>query len=363
MLSHTHKNLIEIARLGLVGNQQDLLAFLKNVAINEINNNRHQVYNSIMALLSETERIDGSSVQAISSQPADDYGVDLVGIWLPPNVQKRIDRVIKYFISTDQQMVDSKLNRVLLYGPPGTGKTTLGFYISSQLNLPIRYVKVTDVISSRLGETMKNISDIFHSPKKEVIFIDEFDAFAKTRSDGNDVGELKRIVNSLIQTLDFYASNKVVIVATNLIETLDSAILRRFPFKIEVGVLTETEKKDFFLFLSGKLEGSKISLSSSEQDRLIEFFNLLRLDTVDEIKSIVEKVKLEAVINNKDVVTYRDFLEVFLLDGYLSKLKHIKTQNHKLLAKLLSDIERAGYSKGAVAQIIGVHRNTYTKYS
>ncbi|HEY1041132.1 MAG TPA: ATP-binding protein [Candidatus Paceibacterota bacterium] len=364
MLSKSNKNLIEIARLGLIGERQELFDLLQKIAVSEINNNRHEVYNSLMKLLAEIEGspIGTRHVQSASAMKQS-YHVDVKKIWLPSSLKKRLDRILEYYRRIEKLQDDQKLNRILLYGPPGTGKTTLGFYIAEQLKLPTRYVKVTDVMSSRLGETMKNIADIFHTPGREVIFIDEFDAFAKTRADNNDVGELKRIVNSIIQTLDFSASNKIVIVATNLIDTIDSAILRRFPFKIEVGALSDSDKKDFLGYLIEHDKSIETKLSKKEWDFIFSVFNLLNLDTVDEIKGVIEKAKMEMILGDRKEITYKDFLEILLFDGYLSSLKNIKSKNEKLLTKLLKEVESMGYPKVVIASVLGIHRNTYPKYS
>jgi SpoVK/Ycf46/Vps4 family AAA+-type ATPase len=351
---------VEVARLGLLSEKKQLRSFLEKIAVEEINKNHHEVYNALLGLLESDERVYKSS--GLDSTETNNQDFDLESFWLSSTLERKIGRILKYLKKEGVDGGDYKLNRILLHGVPGTGKTTLGFYIAQELNLPIRYVRVTDVMSSRLGETMKNISEVFNTPKREVIFIDEFDAFAKTRSDNNDVGELKRIVNSIIQTLDFSAHNKVVIVATNLVDTIDSAILRRFPFKIEVGVLNDADKKDFFMHFIKNGKNTKATLSNLQCGFLFEVFNLLGLDTIDEIKSFVQKAKMEMIIANRKKVTYKDFIDVLLFDGYLVNLKHIKTQNKKLLSKILNEIESVGYSKQEISASLGIHRNTYPNY-
>ena len=151
------------------------------------------------------------------------------------------------------------------------------------MGYPIKYVKVSDVISYKFGETLKNISEVFNDGDSSIIFIDEFDAFAKSRFDSNDVGELKRIVNSLIQTLDMLPSNKIVIVATNLVETIDPAIARRFPIKVHVGKLNKSERMDFINFL---VKQSYIPIKLSKKD--LELFDaILRESELRDRKSVV----------------------------------------------------------------------------
>lgn len=124
---------------------------------------------------------------------------------------------------------------ILLYGPPGCGKSTTAQYITAQLKLPLLTVRLDAVISSFLGTTAKNLRSVFEYAARQpsVLFLDEFDAIAKMRDDTNEIGEIKRIVNSLIQNLDAFP-DLYVIAATNHEHLLDPAIWRRFDFIIHM---------------------------------------------------------------------------------------------------------------------------------
>ena len=95
-------------------------------------------------------------------------------------------------------------NSLLLYGPPGCGKTKCAYLIAKQLSLPLVIARLDSMISSYLGTTAKNIRSLFEFSQKMpcVLFLDEFDAIAKARDDNNELGELKRVVNSLLQNID-----------------------------------------------------------------------------------------------------------------------------------------------------------------
>ncbi|MGE7157323.1 AAA family ATPase [Methylorubrum rhodesianum] len=127
---------------------------------------------------------------------------------------------------------------MLLAGPPGTGKTLLAGHVAAQLGRPLYTVRLDSVISSLLGDTAKNIRSIFDFvPAREaVLFIDEMDAVAKVRDDRHELGELKRVVNTVIQGLDSLDDRAVVLGATNHPQLLDPAIWRRFPYKIDLGL-------------------------------------------------------------------------------------------------------------------------------
>jgi hypothetical protein len=127
---------------------------------------------------------------------------------------------------------------LLLSGPPGSGKSLLASHVASQLQRSFYVVRLDSAISSLLGDTAKNVRAIFDFvPKKgAVLFLDEMDAIAKVRDDKHELGEVKRVVNTVLQGLDALDHEAVVIAATNHPHLLDPAIWRRFPYKIDLGL-------------------------------------------------------------------------------------------------------------------------------
>ena len=126
---------------------------------------------------------------------------------------------------------------LLIYGPPGTGKTRLARHIAQDLGLDLYVARLDGLISSFLGSTSKNIRALFDFAAKTpcVLFLDEFDAIAKLRGDSQELGELKRVVNSFIQNLDSLGPQSIVLAATNHEELLDSAVWRRFGYRLKLG--------------------------------------------------------------------------------------------------------------------------------
>lgn len=127
---------------------------------------------------------------------------------------------------------------LMLSGPPGTGKSLLAGHIAARLGRPFYVIRLDSVISSLLGDTAKNIRAVFdYVPAKDaVLFLDEMDAVAKLRDDRHELGELKRVVNTVIQGLDSLDAHAVLVAATNHPHLLDPAIWRRFPYKIELSL-------------------------------------------------------------------------------------------------------------------------------
>ena len=121
-------------------------------------------------------------------------------------------------------------SKLLFCGPPGCGKTLTAKVLSSVLGIPLVYVNLTAVFSSYLGETATNLKKIFDYVEKGewVVLFDEFDAIARDRNTPNEHGEVKRLVNSLLQLIDTSNSNSLFIAATNHESLLDKAVWRRF---------------------------------------------------------------------------------------------------------------------------------------
>lgn len=128
-------------------------------------------------------------------------------------------------------------NRLLFHGPPGNGKTAAAESLANLLAVPFLFVNHHDLVDSHMGESCKNLSNAMKSAANQpcVLFIDEFDAIGQSRhGDGNSAGkEANRIVSSLLMQLDSMPASVTFVAATNSIDLLDSALLRRFDSRIE----------------------------------------------------------------------------------------------------------------------------------
>lgn len=153
-------------------------------------------------------------------------------IVLAPDARATFDRLFEEHSRADELRrhhlpIRSKL---LLCGPPGCGKTMSAEVIARELNLPLLTARVDVLISSLLGQTAANLRRLFEYASRRpcVLFLDEFDALARSRTDTGEHNELRRVVNSLLGMIDKFKSRSVLIAATNLDTALDDAIWRRF---------------------------------------------------------------------------------------------------------------------------------------
>lgn len=137
-------------------------------------------------------------------------------------------------------------NKLLMHGPSGCGKTLASYVIAGELNKMMVVVNLGAIVSSKLGETSKNLAKIFRRAAAEdcIIFIDEFDSLGKVRDYSQDHGEMKRVVNTILQLFDYLPQNSIVIAATNQKDMLDDALLRRFDFSIEFGLPNDKQIAD-----------------------------------------------------------------------------------------------------------------------
>ncbi|MDR6763186.1 SpoVK/Ycf46/Vps4 family AAA+-type ATPase [Flavobacterium sp. 2755] len=141
---------------------------------------------------------------------------------------KYIEELKKYNLKVD--------NKILLHGHSGCGKTTTAKAIATALNKSIVIINLSTLINAKIGETSKNVKAIFDKAirEKAVLFLDEFDQIGKSReSDDKDVAEMRRLVNTIIQLIDYLPTDSLLICATNFYNSIDTALLRRFQIKLK----------------------------------------------------------------------------------------------------------------------------------
>lgn len=196
--------------------------------------------------------------------------VDETKIILDPEVKSRVLRVLaehrhRYDLAKYGYYPKNKL---LFWGEPGCGKTFTAYYLAYELGLPVGVVQLNALISSFLGDTASNLQRIFKlaNDTPMVLLLDEADAIGKNRDDPNDVGELKRIVNSLLQAMDTFTSkDSIVIAASNHQYLLDPALWRRFDDIIQFPRPAKLEREAYIkVLLNGVcFDGSIPTLAKS----------------------------------------------------------------------------------------------------
>ena len=155
-------------------------------------------------------------------------------------------------------------NKVLFYGPSGCGKTLASYVLAGELEKMMYVINLGAVVSSKLGETSKNISTIFKKAATEdsIIFLDEFDSLGKIRDYNQDHGEMKRVVNTILQIFDYLPQETSVIAATNQLGMIDEALLRRFDLKLQLDL---PGKKEIRKLINLVLKDTPFKISNRTQ--------------------------------------------------------------------------------------------------
>ncbi|PRQ08821.1 ATP-dependent zinc metalloprotease FtsH [Enhygromyxa salina] len=151
---------------------------------------------------------------------------------LTDELRQAIERVIAEYRARDRLRGHGLAPRakLLLVGPPGCGKTMTASVLAGECRLPLMTVQLHALITKYMGETAAKLHLIFEAMESTagVYLFDEFDAIGSTRSTTQDVGEIRRVLNSFLQFLEQHDSDSIVVAATNLLPMLDDALFRRF---------------------------------------------------------------------------------------------------------------------------------------
>jgi SpoVK/Ycf46/Vps4 family AAA+-type ATPase len=263
-----------------------------------------------------------------------------------PALRGRLDQII-----TERQRLPALLkagldpSRTILFtGPPGVGKTLTAKWIARELRQPILTLDLATVMSSFLGRTGANLRAVLDYAKRAegVLFLDEFDAVAKRRGDDTEVGELKRLVTVLLQEIDHWPADRLLIAATNHGELLDPAVWRRFDVIVDFPLptpesLTELAEKE----LEG-LVGSNWAKALAAAMAGHSFSDLVRL---------IKGLRRQAVI-----------LDVPVEERLLAAIQAATADKSKAAVKTIAlELETAGVPQRQISDIFGLSRDTIRK--
>lgn len=190
-------------------------------------------------------------------------------------------------------------NKILLYGYSGCGKTTTAKAIATALNKNIVIINLSTLINARIGETSKNIKAIFDKAirEKAVLFLDEFDQIGKSRdSDDKDVGEMRRLVNTIIQLIDYFPTDSLLICATNHYHSIDTALLRRFQLRLQFEMPNESELN---LYYDKLLSAFPVHLQAISRKYNISYAEAKDYINTTMKKQIIAALELSSLANSE----------------------------------------------------------------
>lgn len=173
----------------------------------------------------------------------DSFGFD--NIVCKDEVRSKLKRIVREYVQRDILYKNNLTNRskILLSGSSGTGKTMTASILANELHIPLYVVRMERVITKYMGESSLKLGKVFEliSNVRGVYLFDEFDAIGMQRGHDNEVGEMRRILNSFLQMMERVDSDSIIVAATNCGEQLDKALFRRFDDVIEYSLPDDDE--------------------------------------------------------------------------------------------------------------------------
>lgn len=224
---------------------------------------------------------------------------------LAEGIHERLARIIKEHrqIAKIRSFGLAPRKKLLLVGPPGTGKTMSAGVLAGELGLPLFVVRLDSLITKFMGETAAKLRQIFEaiSQLRGVYLFDEFDSIGSQRGLHNDVGEIRRVLNSFLQLIEQDDSDSLLLAATNHPEILDYALFRRFDDILDY-VLPEQEQ--LVTALRAKL--SVFQKAKVDWQKLAEF--AYGLSYADITRACDDAIK-EAIIHDRQKIVTTDILK------------------------------------------------------
>lgn len=267
-----------------------------------------------------------------------------------------IDEWANYDALSEIDIAPSKT--CLIYGAPGTGKTRLALWIARELDLPVVLVKLDGLVSSFLGTTARNIGNLFTFANRHrcVLLLDEFDAIAKVRDDPQEVGEIKRVVNALLQNLDSRRDVGFTVGITNHPKLLDPAVWRRFEVQLEI------PKPDFGMRKAIAAQFMPPITAPDSHLRLIAWFT--EGSTGAEIESLVRTYKKAMTVRETERLDLLGTLRQFAT----LNAARVQSERRTLLFEEPANLFRAmrddpilGFSMTDIGEIAGRDKSTVSR--
>lgn len=245
---------------------------------------------------------------------------------------------------------------LLMYGPPGTGKSRLARHIADELGLELYVARLDGLISSFLGSTSKNIRTLFEFAARTpcVLFLDEFDAIAKLRGDTQEMGELKRVVTSFLQSLDTLGRQSIVLAATNHEALLDAAVWRRFTYRIALDLPTPEQRQQMWADFLAPLAFGKREMAVLVD--LSEGFS------GSDIHEACTRLKRRQIASGRELLLHDTVpvLQNLGLSGVTDgrPATALSGKDHAAIAQRLQERNPRLYSLATLAELLGISKAT-----
>ncbi len=291
---------------------------------------------------------------------------------VPPSAERHLLTAAQWaFVEDYLSVVESRIElekrgvkagtNLLLYGPPGCGKSHLAAYIARRLKLPMYVARLDGLISSFLGSTAKNIRSVFEFASRTpcVLLLDEFDGIAKLRDDQQELGELKRVVNSFIQNIDSLGRDIILVAATNHEQLLDPAVWRRFQYLLHIDLPNLEQREEFWKLFSEDVNWGAKDLKALAD--LSEGFSIAA------IEGAATRVRQQVVTRQAQPSLHSAFGALASLargeSSTKTPLSAMRLSEPRLLAKQLRKRNPRLYSLTVAGEIAGISKATMSRHA
>lgn len=241
------RQMIALLKSHVRRDDQEFLSIAMEMAATEARQGHTQVAETLKGLIDEARRRPESPGKPLLVVPnrselssllsSTESDIRLSDMVLPKDLASRLGRILL------EQRQQTRLRehglkprrKILLVGPPGSGKTMTAGALAGELRLPLSTILLEGIITKFMGETATKLKLVFDtmSSMEGVYFFDEFDSLGAKRTQANDVGEIRRVLNTFLQLLEKDDSRGLIIAATNHPDLLDKALFRRFDDVLE----------------------------------------------------------------------------------------------------------------------------------
>lgn len=353
LLSDLEKDFVHVVKLAFENKVDDYMMLLRKI-LPKISRSRPDLKAEISSLLEHLK--DANPIRSTSDPlPVDidsrlellkrenEPSIDIEPVW-SPELKSVFDEIIReHEILSELTEAGIVPTRSLLFvGAPGTGKSLAAHWLAKCLNYPLLTLDLSAVISSFLGRTGNNIRVVLDYARrgKYVLLLDEFDAIAKRRDDYLEVGELKRLVTVLLQEIETWPKDRLLIAATNHPDLLDRAVWRRFDRVVEFKIPTK------------KLIEETISrvIQENELGRIpIPYLTEVLLDSsFADIIKVINSAKRSSILRGMNI-------SESILEATASLIKRKTTKEKLSIAIIMNNM---GMSQRQINRLTGLSRDT-----